>query len=227
MSDKPLDICPEGSTPELMMEIERLRAEVRRLSELVSTDPLTNLFNYRHFSRTLDQEIERSQRTLQPTSLIMVDADYFKKVNDEWGHETGNIALQSIASCIIQNVRKLDIACRYGGEEFAIILPSSELSTSIHVAERIRTSIEETPLDIALPNGEIQQLHLTASAGLAVYSGKTPMSAKQLVEAADAKLYQAKKQGRNRICFPCNEENNLQVSAEEKSELYALFKNDG
>jgi diguanylate cyclase (GGDEF)-like protein len=153
----------------------------------------------------------------------MLDADHFKKVNDNWGHETGNQALQFIASCIINNIRKLDIACRYGGEEFAIILPSCELSTSICVAERIRTSIEKTPIKISTPDGNHNQFNLTASVGIAVYSGKTPISNKQLVDAADTQLYQAKQQGRNRICGPLIKEDNRQVSIDEKAALLTYF----
>lgn len=226
MSNESNDICPADNTSELTAELERLREEVKRLSELVSTDPLTNLFNYRHFSHTLDQELERSQRTLQSTTLIMLDVDHFKSVNDQWGHEVGNQALKLIANCIVQNIRKLDIACRYGGEEFAIILPSSEMAASVHVAERIRSAIESTPLDIPLADGNSEQLALTASAGLSVYSGNNIISSQQLIEAADEKLYQAKAQGRNRICFSPPEPLEQQVTSEEKSALFTLFDPD-
>lgn len=226
MRNQPNDTCPSDDTSELTAELERLREEVKRLSELVSTDPLTNLFNYRHFSHTLDQEIERSQRTLQPTTLIMLDVDHFKKVNDKWGHEVGNDALQLISRCIVDNIRKLDIACRYGGEEFAIILPSSDVAASVHVAERIRAAIEHTHLDIPQANGSVEQLKLTASAGLSVYSGNQILTGQQLVKAADEKLYQAKKQGRNRICFTPPETVDQQVTSEEKSALFTLFDPD-
>lgn len=226
MRNHPNDTCPSDDTSELTAELERLREEVKRLSELVSTDPLTNLFNYRHFSHTLDQEIERSQRTLQPTTLIMLDVDHFKKVNDQWGHEVGNDALQLISRCIVDNIRKLDIACRYGGEEFAIILPSSDVAASVHVAERIRAAIEHTHLDIPQANGSVEQLKLTASAGLSVYSGNQILTGQQLVKAADEKLYQAKKQGRNRICFTPPETVDQQVTSEEKSALFTLFDPD-
>jgi len=197
---------------------------VGRLSQLVSVDPLTQLFNYRHFSQTLAQEIERSQRTLQATSLIMIDIDHFKKVNDQWGHEKGNQALKLIAKCIIENIRKLDIACRYGGEEFAIILPSSDIVTSARVAERIRKSIEATPLIVTLENNTTQTIPLTASAGLSSYSGNNDPATCNIIEAADAQLYLAKEQGRNRVCFTTPEDKQLQqVSAEEKVALATLF----
>jgi len=165
MSDN-ITQCSNGDTCKLVNDIAELRGRVEHLSELVSTDPLTGLYNYRHFSRCITQEIERSLRTSQPTSLIMIDIDHFKQVNDVWGHETGNIALMFIANCIMNNIRKLDIACRYGGEEFAVILPSSDILTSAKVAERIRHTIEDTPLQFQDNQRQQQSLSLTATAGL-------------------------------------------------------------
>lgn len=206
-------------------ELEQSKQEIQRLSELVSTDPLTNLFNFRHFSHELKQEFERSQRTLQPTALIMLDVDYFKKVNDQWGHEVGNLALKLIASCIIKNVRKLDIACRYGGEEFAIILPSSDIATSARVAERIRKSIEASHLTFTKTDGTQELLTLTVSAGLSIYTGNTTLVANSLIAAADEQLYQAKNQGRNQVCYETQEMAEQQVSEEEKSALFTMFDN--
>jgi diguanylate cyclase (GGDEF)-like protein len=226
MSDKPIDHCPNGQPCKLNTELEQLKQELHHLSELVSTDPLTHLFNYRHFTHELDQEIERSQRSLQSTSLIMLDVDHFKRVNDQWGHETGNLALKLIARCIMQNIRKLDIACRYGGEEFAIILPSSEIPSSVRVAERIRESIENTPLVITHPDGKIEEIHLTASAGLSMYTGSQPLTSQQIIESADAQLYLAKSQGRNRVCFTTPDDSANQVTKDEKSALFTLFNDD-
>lgn len=229
MSDSLPTHCPDGRVCQFSQQIDDLNQEIDRLSQLVSVDPLTQLFNYRHFSQTLAQEIERSQRTLQATSLIMIDIDHFKKVNDQWGHEKGNQALKLIAKCIIDNIRKLDIACRYGGEEFAIILPSSDIVTSARVAERIRQSIEQTPLIITLENNSLeknttQHIPLTASAGLSSYNGNNDPAACNIVEAADEQLYLAKEQGRNRVCYAVIEEvQHQQVSTEEKDALATLF----
>jgi diguanylate cyclase (GGDEF)-like protein len=224
MSDSPTTTCPDGRACQFNQQIDELTQEVSRLSLLVSVDPLTQLFNYRHFSQTLAQEIERSQRTLQATSLIMIDIDHFKKVNDQWGHEKGNQALKLIAKCIIENIRKLDIACRYGGEEFAIILPSSDIVTSARVAERIRKSIETTPLIVTLENNTTHTIPLTASAGLSSYSGNNDPAACNIIEAADEQLYLAKEQGRNRVCFTTPEDaQQQQVSSEEKDALATLF----
>jgi diguanylate cyclase (GGDEF)-like protein len=226
MSDSPTSTCPDGRACQFNQQVDELTQEVSRLSQLVSVDPLTQLFNYRHFSQTLAQEIERSQRTLQATSLIMIDIDHFKKVNDQWGHEKGNQALKLIAKCIIENIRKLDIACRYGGEEFAIILPSSDIVTSARVAERIRKSIEATLLIVSLENNTTQIIPLTASAGLSSYSGNNDPATCHIIEAADEQLYLAKEQGRNRVCFTTPEDaQQQQVSSEEKLALATLFDN--
>lgn len=223
MSDSPATTCANGDTCRRSQEIDTLTLEVDRLSQLVHSDPLTQLFNYRHFSQALEQEIERSQRTLQPTTLIMIDIDHFKRVNDEWGHEKGNDALRLIARCIVENVRKLDIACRYGGEEFAIILPSSDIVTSARVAERIRSAIENTPLNVTLNNGEASTIQLTASAGLSVYDGTKDPATCHIIESADEQLYLAKTQGRNRVCFIKPDSEQQQVSTEEKAALSMLF----
>lgn len=218
--------CADGTTCQRNQEIKALNEEVDRLSQLVNTDPLTHLFNYRHFSQVLAQEIERSQRTLQPTTLIMIDIDHFKSVNDEWGHEKGNEALCLIARCIIDNVRKLDIACRYGGEEFAIILPSTDIVTGARVAERIRLSIENSTLQVTLADGNASRITLTASAGLEAYDGTKDPTSSAIVEAADEQLYLAKAQGRNRICFnKPDDEKEQQVSTAEKEALSMLFSN--
>ena len=225
MSDIPLASCPSGETCYLSSEFTELKKEVERLSNLVSSDPLTGLHNYRHLSLALEQEIERSQRTLNHTTLIMLDVDHFKKVNDDWGHETGNHALKLIAHCIISTIRKLDIACRYGGEEFAVILPGTDIVTGYHVAERIRHAIEDTPLSVDTPSGH-QFLHLTASFGLSMYTSNMDQGPNYLVELADQQLYKAKTQGRNQTCFDAPDNTGQQVSQGEKSALFTIFQTE-
>ncbi len=225
MSHDSITTCSNGEPCQLVAEVAQLKEEMKRLSELVSSDPLTELFNYRHFSHTLDQEIERSQRTLQPTSLIMLDVDHFKSVNDQWGHEVGNQALKLIAQCICKTIRRIDVACRYGGEEFAVILPSSDIHTSILVAERIRQTIENTPLIINSDNTETT-IQLTISGGLSMYNGSKSLTPNALVEAADEQLYQAKQTGRNKVCFAPDDRKEQQVSGDEKSALFGMFGND-
>jgi diguanylate cyclase (GGDEF)-like protein len=219
MPDIPIT-CRSGEPCQLKPELDALKQEVEQLSTLVSTDTLTGLYNYRHFSAAIGQEMERSQRTGQPTTLIMLDADYFKKVNDQWGHETGNQALKLIANCIRNNIRKLDIACRYGGEEFAVILPSTDLLTAIQVAERIRVSVEQSPLAI---EGEADH-SLTLSLGLSSHIGKPGDNWHKLVERADSELYRAKQQGRNQSCYSATETTTQQVSDDEKAALFDMFR---
>ncbi len=210
--------CPAGIVDcPVAAEVNKLQEEVSRLSELISTDTLTGLANYRYFLQALDQEMERTMRSGQPTSLIMLDIDHFKKVNDSWGHETGNQALKHVAGMIARTVRRLDIACRYGGEEFAVILPDTDLGAAAQVAERIRQAIAESPLELGS-----NTLELTASLGIATYRLDRKSVPDDLVARADHFLYQAKQEGRNRVCHPPLEPPTL-VSSEERQELSALF----
>jgi len=170
--------------------------ELARLAELVSTDPLTGLYNFRHFSLSLDQEIERTIRSGQPTSMAMIDIDFFKKVNDTWGHEVGNLALKQMSDILSQSLRKIDIACRYGGEEFVIILPGTRTLEAVQIAERIRKSIASTPL--VFPDGEF---NFTISIGVSTYEAKNAVSADVFKAEVDQFLYQAKETGRNKTCY--------------------------
>ena len=215
--------CPVGERQcDVIDELMALRSENQSLSELVRTDTLTGLSNFRHFMQCLEQEMERSRRTLLPTGLIYIDLDFFKKVNDTWGHEVGNLALQQTASLMQACVRRIDIPCRYGGEEFAVILPSTDLMTSVQVAERIRESIENTPLAI-----EQQQLKLTASLGVDIYKGIGEEAPQSFIQRADSCLYRAKQEGRNQVCHADydSQTTKSQVSHEEKDALFGLFGN--
>lgn len=212
--------CPIGQSDcPLIIAVSELRQQLSALSDLVRTDSLTGIANYRSFSYALEQEIERTQRSGQPTSLIMLDIDFFKKVNDQWGHEVGNQALVHLASLLQQTIRKLDIPCRYGGEEFAVILPDTTLAASVPVAERIRQGIERAPLDVAG-----KPLEITVSLGIATFNetGQEKITVAELVKQADEYLYQAKESGRNRVCHP--ELRSIEVvSSEEKQALSQLF----
>ena len=211
-------VCPVGETNcPITIEVAALRQQLTDLSDLVRTDPLTGIANYRYFIQALEQEIERTLRSGQPTSLIMLDIDFFKKVNDQWGHEVGNQALAHLSQLLQKTVRKLDIPCRYGGEEFAIILPDTTLAASIPVAERIRQEIEKSPLIV-----ERQLLQLTVSLGIATYTEQQNSGIEDLIKRADQYLYQAKETGRNRTChaeLPSVDS----VTTEEKQTLSKLF----
>jgi len=213
--------CPSNKAScEIISELLGLREQVSELSELVHTDTLTGLSNFRYFMLSLEQEMERTRRTGQDTGLIMMDLDFFKKVNDQWGHDVGNKALILAAKQIRAAVRKMDAPCRYGGEEFAVILPATNVYHTLQVAERIRLMIESTPLVT-----EEQVISLTASFGIDVYSANVPGRAEEMVKRADGYLYQAKQEGRNRVCYAPIEvkEDISSVSQDEKDALFGLF----
>jgi len=217
-SPSPPLICPVGESDcNILSEVADLRRHLTELSNLVRTDTLTGIANYRYFVQALEQEIERTQRSGQPTSLIMIDIDFFKKVNDQWGHEVGNQALIHLARLLRQTVRILDIPCRCGGEEFAVILPDTNLSACLPVAERIRECVETSPLDVYG-----QTLTMTISLGIATYTSQNDITVEELVKEADGYLYQAKKTGRNRVCHAPLPSVDI-VTSEERQALSDLF----
>jgi diguanylate cyclase (GGDEF)-like protein len=196
-----------------------LATELLSLREQVITDPLTGLFNLRHFRTALEIELERTLRTTIPTSLMMIDLDHFKQVNDEWGHEVGNQVLKLTSRLIKQVTRQLDIQCRYGGEEFVVILPSTSLLLASQVAERLIKRIEECEIEV-----DDKILNVTASIGLSVRLAHEQGTAADLIKAADQCLYQAKVGGRNRVCFAGLEpEEESTVSHDEKEALMGMF----
>lgn len=166
-----------------------------QLYHLAITDGLTQLHIHRYFEQRLHDECLRSQRKGHPVSLIMSDIDHFKKFNDTYGHQQGDIVLIYTAKIFRLSVREIDIACRYGGEEFSVILPETTLEQAIEVAERLRKKVEE--YDYPGPNVS-EKLKVHVSLGVASY----PLHAQtevDLVKAADAALYYSKEHGRNRV----------------------------
>jgi diguanylate cyclase (GGDEF)-like protein len=190
-------ICPLGATEcSIIDELAGLRTEMRELRAQSQRDELTGLYNFRFFRNALEQEMERSRRSLLPTVLIMLDLDHFKQVNDRYGHEAGNLVLKQTAEHIQRHLRKLDLGCRYGGEEFAIILPNTQLNQALEAAERLRALRESEPALLA----DGTRLKVTASFGLAIFRGTEALSREAFVELADQELYRAKAEGRNRVC---------------------------
>jgi len=166
----------------------------QRVQELAITDSLTSVFTRKHFMERFQQEIDYSGKYGYPLSFLMVDIDYFKSYNDRYGHLVGDAILRAIAKMIKDNLRQVDLLCRYGGEEFAIILTNTDKEGAKLAAERIRQSIEA-----ALIHVYDEDLKVTVSVGIAVY----PTAAEDgpvLIEAADNALYKAKESGRNRVC---------------------------
>jgi diguanylate cyclase (GGDEF)-like protein len=161
------------------------------------TDGMTGLFNYRHFQTLLEREYKRASRYNRTISLIMIDIDHFKKYNDTNGHLQGDETLRKVAALIKNSCRDVDFAVRYGGEEFAVLLPETSVDEALSIAERLRQSIEEYPF----VNREKQPNQcLTISLGLANYPTDA-VSILELLDHADAALYQAKRSTRNCVCL--------------------------
>jgi len=217
--------CASGLICENSALIENLKIEIENLKQQATTDALTGLYNYRFFADSLPREMERAQRSLQPMSLIIIDVDYFKKFNDQWGHEIGNRALIHIANLIMQTIRKLDIACRFGGEEFVVILPNTDLRQSIYVADRIREAIENTALHI----DQERSVKITASLGVDEYRANHSDTIDGFIKRVDSWLYQAKNVGRNRVMHPDVTQDSLvksNVTSDEKDALFNAFSDD-
>jgi two-component system cell cycle response regulator len=181
---------------------EKLREAQRRLEEQSITDALTGLKNRRFFDERLHEEFRRAQRYGDYLSLIMIDLDEFKAVNDRYGHPAGDSVLRDAAGLIRTSIRDPDICARYGGEEFAVILPKTHMSGALAVAERVWRELgaREYPMP-AVQAGAPATVRVTASLGVAFYPSKDISSGELLLRFADQALYQAKRAGRNTICL--------------------------
>jgi diguanylate cyclase (GGDEF)-like protein len=167
----------------------------KKTEELTITDGLTELFNYRYFRNKLSDEVRRADRYRQRFSLLMLDLDHFKNVNDQYGHQTGNIVLREVSGIIKQCLRDVDIVARYGGEEFVVILPQTGDNDALMIAERIRSSIEMAYFSNVQGQRDIQ---ITISIGIASYPNGVH-TAEQLLDKVDKALYDAKGDGRNKV----------------------------
>jgi diguanylate cyclase (GGDEF)-like protein len=163
-----------------------------QIQQQALTDALTGCYNRRSFEMQLDREMQVARRQHHPLSLIMLDLDRFKQLNDSVGHDAGDDALRKLADCFRQEVRGIDSAARFGGDEFALILPKAHTEGALLVGERLRASIQE----IEIPGFG----NLSASLGIATFPSHGSSRA-ELVSAADAALYSAKRSGRNRVCI--------------------------
>ncbi len=191
-----------------------LQAIIDGLCEISSSDALTGLANLRQFRALLEQELDRVARTGAPMSLLLIDCDHFKSVNDTYGHPVGDLVLQSIAHRLREDMRPMDTPCRYGGEEFSLILPNCTPVHAERVAGRIRGSIEQNPL--TLTDG--RSLRVTVSIGVACVAPWQKLERDVLMETADRQLYRAKTGGRNRVAIDAPAEQG--VSAPERSALF-------
>ncbi len=160
------------------------------------TDGLTGLFNHRRFQEVMGIEVERSKRFGHPLGLVMLDIDDFKNVNDRWGHLQGDQVLREVARVLLDTAREIDEPARYGGEEMAVVLPQTDLDGATEFAERLRARIEALRVPVLQGDGLVQ---VTASVGAAALPESATYDKDALVQAADAALYRAKRQGKNRV----------------------------
>ncbi|WP_019023972.1 MULTISPECIES: GGDEF domain-containing protein [unclassified Thioalkalivibrio] len=183
--------------------VESIR-RITRLEHESITDPLTGLFNRRHMNRRLDEEAARARRYGQALSVVMLDIDQFKGINDRLGHLAGDYILESIAQRLRQNLRRVDLAARFGGEEFVVITPHTDQDAAMQLAEKLRTEIAQTPIILKghehVPPCAPDELYVTVSVGVASLDIEPDSrdNADFLIQRADDALYRAKAGGRNR-----------------------------
>lgn len=170
------------------------RKKQNKYMRLASHDSLTNLYNTRAFWQIMEHNLKEAEILEQPLSLAIFDLDHFKRINDRYGHQTGDIVLRSFAEILSRNVRGKDAACRYGGEEFCLIMPASNSQHALKLAQRIKDLVEQDIVQSHIPS---ESITYTVSIGIAEsLQGCSPQA---LFEATDSALYQAKATGRNRI----------------------------
>jgi diguanylate cyclase (GGDEF)-like protein/PAS domain S-box-containing protein len=173
-----------------LAEIEELRA---KLQEQAIRDPLTNVYNRRYMAEFLDGEIARAKRDDYPVSVVIMDMDYFKQFNDNYGHKCGDVVLQAFANFLVEHTRRGDVVCRYGGEEFVILMPNASVEVSYERVEEWRQAFCEC----AIPYAGMK-FSTTFSAGVATFPEHGP-TGDAILQAADQALYRSKDSGRNRV----------------------------
>jgi diguanylate cyclase (GGDEF)-like protein len=177
----------------LASQLDELNKELTLLSV---TDGLTRAYNHRHFQERLKSEFSRAKRYEEPLACVMLDIDHFKRVNDTWGHPVGDRVLVRVVEILKEGIRSEDLVARYGGEEFVLLLPRTDAEHARHLAERVRERVEQD--EFPLTNGD--RLRFTVSLGVAGFvPPDVPETADALLHAADAALYRAKADGRNRV----------------------------
>lgn len=170
---------------------------IERLEQTALHDPLTGLANRTKFRQRFEEEVDRQRRSGKPLALVAMDLDHFKQVNDRFGHLAGDMVLRETAKTLRAQVRQTDLVARFGGEEFLILLPETDLTGARHLAEELRLAVEGQ--DLHLPESG-EKLHITGTFGIAQSTADAPLSQDALVEAADRAAYRGKNEGRNRVC---------------------------
>jgi len=185
----------EAVANQTALALERVKL-IAFLENLSITDALTGIANRRHFEWRLSEEVERARRYKYPLSALLLDLDHFKQVNDNYGHQIGDIVLQQVAQRLKNSLRRTDFLARYGGEEFVVLAPQTPAERAIILGERLRQVIAESPITVA----DDLQIRITLSVGIAVFPDHA-QNESELIGAADAALYKAKQMGRNRVCM--------------------------
>ena len=162
-------------------------------------DALTGFYNRRQLEERIKQEVSNAKRQNAPLCGIMTDIDFFKSVNDTYGHAVGDLVLKTIAKVIRGQLREYDIAGRYGGEEFSILLPFTKIEEAKMVAERLRKTIENRVIDISKVNPDSEKKEISVTLSLGIYEMKSDDNDEDLLKKADKALYEAKNTGRNKV----------------------------
>lgn len=204
----------------LLRQVSRLKNENRKLRELIHIDPMTGLYNFRSLLETIMNEIKKTARTGEPSSVIMIDLDDFKNINDCYGHIVGDMVLKEVARVIRISVRTSDRVFRYGGEEFTVVLPQTQLDDAIKIAERIRRTIES----LYIYNGNMR-IKITASLGVSTISNAFLSIHKPeiILDAADKLLLKAKREGKNMVMWESETAEKAEISNAERKAILSLF----
>jgi diguanylate cyclase (GGDEF)-like protein len=204
---------------DLMERLAALERENRQLKSLSLSDDLTGLYNKRFFTIQLEIEMARAQRTGQPCCLMMIDFDNFKEINDRLGHDEGDRFLIQMGGLIREKLRPTDFVCRYGGDEFAVIMPATSLLDGIGIAKRLQEFTAHFTWKMAI--------RVSASFGMAAFDPSNRLNAEEFFKQADSELYKAKKAGKNRISYPAQASTQAsQREAVARNEREALFSID-
>ncbi len=200
---KPFDEGELIARVKVQQKIKKLQDDLKRTNELLleisNTDPLTGLYNRRYLMENLDKEFQRVRRKESELALIIIDLDHFKSINDTYGHQQGDEVLVEVALQMQKHLRSYDIAARYGGEEFVAVLPESSKEEAMHVAERLRASVEA----LGFSGDSGQHIVVTISLGVAVFPSPKVDCIDSLIRQADEALYRAKRNGRNQVESLC------------------------
>lgn len=197
---KPFDAGELVARVRVQLKMKSLQDELKRSNEMLRTlsitDPLTHLHNRRHLMEMVEKEFQRASRKGAHLSLVIMDIDYFKKINDTYGHQEGDRVLTILAEIVRKRLRSYDLAARYGGEEFVLLLPETPINEALSIAERLRLEVQDHSFE-----GALQGLVITISLGVATYPSPRVESIDSLFRQADEALYRAKQGGRNRVEF--------------------------